>query len=124
MPTKYSSNERGYIYLLVGFHTEGARALRQQVLGSLELRRKGRRYHIGLQLDRILSKNIRIRIRILTDTDIQIWIFSDMDTDMIFFTDTDMDTVWNLDPNTDADTDNYPDPKVLKFRISVTLKYI
>jgi hypothetical protein len=41
-----------------------------------------------------------------------------------FLTDTDMDTVWNLEPDTDADTDNYPDPKVLKFWISVTLTYI
>jgi hypothetical protein len=76
---------------------------------------------LGLQPDRILSINIRIRIRILTDTNIQIWIFSDTN---IFLMDTDMDTVWNLEPNTDADTDNYPDLEVLKFQISVTLKYI
>jgi hypothetical protein len=35
-----------------------------------------------------------------------------------------MDTIWNLELDTNANTDNYPDPKVLKFRISVTLKYI
>jgi hypothetical protein len=35
-----------------------------------------------------------------------------------------MDTVWNLKPDTDSNTDNYPDLEVLKFRISVTLKYI
>jgi hypothetical protein len=32
-----------------------------------------------------------------------------------FFTDTDIDTVWNLKSDMDADTDNYPDPEVLKF---------
>jgi hypothetical protein len=35
-----------------------------------------------------------------------------------------MDTIWNLESDMDADTDNYPDPEVLKFWISVTLKYI
>jgi hypothetical protein len=43
-----------------------------------------------------------------------------------------MDTVWNLKPDTDVNTDNYPDTdadnyphlEVLKFQISVTLKYI
>jgi hypothetical protein len=44
-----------------------------------------------------------------------------MDTDTnIFLTDTNMDTIWNLEP----DTDNYPDPEVIKFQISMTLKYI
>jgi hypothetical protein len=47
--------------------------------------------------------------------DIRIQIFSDTDMNTnIFLTDTDMDMVWNLEP----------DPEVLKFRISVTLKYI
>jgi hypothetical protein len=40
--------------------------------------------------------------------------------DTVWNLEPDMDTVWNLEP----DTDNSPDPKVLKFRISVTLKYI
>jgi hypothetical protein len=62
---------------------------------------------LGLQPDRILFINIRIRIRILTNTDIRIRIFSD--------TDTDMDTIWNLKLDTNADTNNYPDPEVLKF---------
>jgi hypothetical protein len=37
-----------------------------------------------------------------------------------------MDTIWNLEPDTDADTntDNCPDPEVLKFEVFVTLKYI
>jgi hypothetical protein len=52
------------------------------------------------------------------DTDIRIQIF--LDTDMnIFLTDMDMDTVWNLE----TDMDNYPDLKVLKFRIFMILKY-
>jgi hypothetical protein len=42
----------------------------------------------------------------------------------IFLTDMDMDTVWNLEPDTDADMNNYPNPKLLKFWISMTLKYI
>jgi hypothetical protein len=80
-----------------------------------EINKKER--EVGLQPDQILFKNIQI----LTDTDIRIRIFSDTD---IFLTDMDMNMVWNLEPDTDADTDNYPYPDVLKFRISMTLKYI
>jgi hypothetical protein len=67
-----------------------------------------------VQTDQILSDCIRICIQIISDTDIFEYEYGYR----YFLSDTNMDTVFNLEPDTDTNTDNYPDPDIFEIRIS------